>query len=74
MKQKTISLSERVYKLLKKEKKESESFSDVIERFISKKENPWIKMQNKFDPELFNGLKERIRNMREEDLTGREDG
>lgn len=74
MNQKTISLSERVYKLLKKEKKESESFSDVIERFISKKENPWIKMQNKFDPELFNGLKERIRKMREEDLTGREDG
>ena len=74
MNQKTISLSERVYKLLKKEKKENESFSDVIERIISKKENPWIKMQNKFDPELFNGLKERIRKMREEDLTGREDG
>lgn len=74
MNQKTISLSERVYKLLKKEKKENESFSDVIERVISKKENPWIKMQNKFDPELFNGLKERIRKMREEDLTGREDG
>ena len=73
MKQKTISLSERVYKLLKKEKKENESFSDVIERVISKKENPWIKMQNKFDPELFNGLKERIRKMREEDLTGREE-
>ena len=74
MNQKTISLSERVYKLLKKEKKENESFSDVIERIISKKENPWIKMQNKFDPELFNGLKERIRKIREEDLTGREDG
>jgi len=74
MNQKTISLSERVYKLLKKEKKENESFSDVIERVISKKENPWIKMQNKFDPELFNGLKEKIRKMREEDLTGREDG
>ena len=74
MNQKTISLSERVYKLLKKEKKENESFSDVIERVISKKDNPWIKMQNKFDPELFNGLKERIRKMREEDLTGREDG
>ena len=74
MNQKTISLSERGYKLLKKEKKENESFSDVIERIISKKENPWIKMQNKFDPELFNGLKERIRKIREEDLTGREDG
>jgi len=72
MNQKTISLSERVYKLLKKERKEGESFSGVIERFISKKENPWIKMQNKFDPELFNGLKERIRKMREEDLMGRE--
>ena len=42
MTQKTISLSERVYKLLKKEKREGESFSNVIERLVSKKKNPWF--------------------------------
>ena len=38
---KTISLSEHAYNLLKKEKMEDESFSKVIERMLSKKDNPW---------------------------------
>ena len=37
MTQKTISLSERVFKLLKNEKREGESYSNVIERLVSKK-------------------------------------
>ncbi len=72
MTQKTISLSERAYNLLKKEKREGESFSKVIERLISKKDNPWLLMQNKFDPELWVGLKENIKKIREKNLTGQE--
>jgi len=68
MTQKTISLSERVFKLLKKEKREGESFSNVIERFISKKKNPWLMMQKKFDPELWEGLAEKLTKIREENL------
>jgi predicted CopG family antitoxin len=70
MTQKTISISERVYKLLKNEKREGESFSNVIERMLSKKNNPWLTMQKKFDPELWEGLKEKLINMREKNLTG----
>ncbi len=70
MTQKTISLSERVYKLLKKEKREGESFSNVIERLVSKKKNPWLMMQKKFDPELWEGLEEKLTKIREENLTG----
>ena len=70
MTQKTISLSERVFKLLKKEKREGESFSNVIERLISKKKNPWLMMQKKFDPELWEGLEEKLTKIREENLTG----
>ncbi|KKL67637.1 hypothetical protein LCGC14_2132960, partial [marine sediment metagenome] len=58
MTQKTISLSERAFKLLKKEKREGESFSNLIERLVSKKKNPWLMMQKKFDPELWEGLEE----------------
>ena len=72
MTQKTISLSERVFKLLKNEKREGESFSNVIERFISKKKNPWLMMQKKFDPELWEGLAEKLTKIREENLTGSE--
>ena len=72
MTQKTISLSERAYKLLKNEKREGESFSRVIERIISKKDNPWLLMQNKFDPELWEGLKENVKKIRENNLTGNE--
>ena len=70
MTQKTISLSERVFKLLKKEKREGESFSSVIERLVSKKKNPWLMMQKKFDPELWEGLEEKLTKIREENLTG----
>jgi len=70
MTHKTISLSEKAYNLLKKVKGEGESFSKVIERLISKKENPWLIMQNKFDPEFFDDLKENIRTLREKNLTG----
>lgn len=70
MTQKTISISERVYKLLRNEKREGESFSNVIERILSKKNNPWLTMQKKFDPELWEGLKEKLIKMREENLTG----
>ena len=70
MTQKTISLSERVFKLLKKEKREGESFSNVIERLVSKKRNPWLMMQKKFDPELWEGLEEKLTKIREENLTG----
>jgi len=70
MVQKTISLSERVYKLLKKEKQREESFSMVIERLIQKKENPWLLMQGKFDEEFFEGLEESLDKMRQENLTG----
>ena len=69
MTHKTISLSEEAYNLLKKAKKEGESFSKVIERLISKKENPWLIMQNKFDPEFFDELNEDIRILRENNLT-----
>lgn len=70
MTQKTISLSERAYKLLKREKKDKESFSKVIERLISKAENPWLVLEKQFDPEVWDGLLEKIRDMREENLTG----
>lgn len=73
MTHKTISLSEKAYNLLKKVKGEGESFSKVIERLISKKENPWLIMQNKFDPEFFDDLKENIRTLREKNLTGSEE-
>jgi len=72
MTQKTISLSERAYNLLKNEKREGESFSRLIERLISKKDNPWLLLQNKFDPELWNGLEENVKRIREINLTGRE--
>ena len=72
MTQKTISLSERAYNLLKKEKKRGESFSKVIERLLSKKDNPWHLMQNKFDPDLWEGLEVDIRRIREKNLTGKE--
>ncbi len=72
MTQKTISLSEHAYALLKKEKKEGESFSKVIERLLSKKDNPWHLMQNKFDPDLWEGLNDDIRRIREKNLTGNE--
>ncbi len=72
MTQKTISLSERAYDLLKKEKRKGESFSKVIERLISKKDNPWLSMQNKFDTELLVGLKENVKRTREQNLTGDE--
>ena len=72
MTQKTISLSERAYNLLKKEKKGGESFSKVIERLLSKKDNPWHLMQNKFDPDLWEGLEVDIRRIREKNLTGKE--
>ena len=70
MTQKTISLTEKAYKLLKKEKGKDESFSQLIERLILKKENPWLKMQNQFDPELWEGLTEKLAKKREENLTG----
>jgi len=70
MTQKTISLSERVFKLLKKEKREGESYSNVIERLVSKTKNPWLMMQKKFDPELWEGLEEKLTKIREENLTG----
>jgi len=73
MTHKTISLSEKAYNLLKKVKGEGESFSKVIERLISKKENPWLIMQNKFDPEFFDDLKKNIRTLREKNLTGSEE-
>ncbi len=69
MTQKTISLSERAYKLLKREKKDKESFSKVIERLISKKGNPWLVLEKQFDPEVWDGLLEKIREMREGNLT-----
>ena len=72
MTQKTISLSEQAYNLLKNEKREGESFSRLIERLISKKDNPWLLMQNKFDPELWNGLEENVKRIRENNLIGRE--
>ena len=72
MTHKTISLSEKAYNLLKKVKREGESFSKLIERLISKKENPWLIMQNKFDPEFFDDLKENIRTLREKNLIGSE--
>jgi predicted CopG family antitoxin len=72
MTQKTISLSEKAYGLLKSEKKEGESFSEVIERLLSQKDNPWLTMQNQFDQELWEGLKEKISKIREENLTGKE--
>ncbi len=72
MTQKTISLSERVFKLLKNEKREGESFSNVIERFLSKKKNPWLMMQKKFDPDLWEGLMDKLTKMREQNLTGSE--
>ncbi len=73
MTHKTISLSEKAYNLLKKVKREGESFSKVIERLISKKQNPWLIMQNKFDPEFFDDLKENIRTLREKNLIGSEE-
>ena len=72
MTQKTISLSERIFKLLKKEKREGESFSNVIERFLSKKKNPWLMMQKKFDPDLWEGLMDKLTKMREQNLTSSE--
>ncbi|MHA1291549.1 MAG: antitoxin VapB family protein [Promethearchaeota archaeon] len=70
MVQKTISLSERAYKLLKREKKEGESFSSVIERILQKKKNPWLLMQGNFDEELWDGLEESLNKLRQENLTG----
>jgi predicted CopG family antitoxin len=70
MGQKTISLSEHVYKLLKREKRKGESFSNVIERLIAKKNNPWLSMQNKFDPELWEGLERDVKRIRDQNLTG----
>ena len=72
MTQKTISLSERAYDLLKKEKKDNESFSKLIERILSKKDNPWYLMQNKFDPDLWEGLEGDIRRIRDNNLIGNE--
>jgi len=72
MTQKTISLSEQAYNLLKNEKREGESFSKLIERLVSKKDNPWLLLQNKFDPELWNGLEENVKRIRENNLIGRE--
>lgn len=72
MTQKTISLSEQAYNLLKNEKREGESFSRLIERLVSKKDNPWLLLQNKFDPELWNGLEENVKRIRENNLIGRE--
>ena len=72
MTQKTISLSEQAYNLLKNEKREGESFSRLIERLISKKDNPWLLLQNKFDPELWNGLEENVKRIRDNNLTGRD--
>ena len=72
MTHKTISLSEEAYNLLKKVKREGESFSKVIERLISTKENPWLTMQNKFDPEFFDDLKDSIRTLREKNPIGSE--
>ena len=72
MTQKTISLSEQAYNLLKNEKREGESFSRLIERLISKKDNPWLLLQNKFDPELWDGLEENVKRIRENNLIGRE--
>jgi len=66
MAQKTILLSEKAYRLLKNEKKEGESFSDVIERLFSQKDNPWLTEQNQFDPELWDGLKVKLSKIREE--------
>ena len=73
MVQKTISLSKRAYDLLKKEKKENESFSMVIERLLQKKKNPWLLMQGQFDEESWNGLEESLNKMRQENLTGNQD-
>ncbi len=70
MTQKTISLSERAYKLLKREKKDKESFSKVIERLIYKKGNPWLVLEKQFDPEVWDGFLVKIREMREGNLTG----
>ena len=39
---------------------------------ISKKKNPWLTMQNKFDPELWEGLKEKLTKKREENLMDNE--
>ncbi len=72
MSQKTISLTGQAYNLLKNEKREGESFSRLIERLISKKDNPWLLLQNKFDPELWNGLEENVKRIRENNLIGRE--
>ena len=72
MTQKTISLSEKAYRLLKNKKIEGESFSAVIERLLSQKDNPWLTEQNQFDPELWEGLKEKLFKIREENLTGKE--
>ncbi|TFF87507.1 MAG: antitoxin [Promethearchaeota archaeon] len=74
MTQKTISLSERIYKLLKQEKQKGESFSMVIERLLIKKNNPWLQMQGKFDEELWEGLEENLNRIRNENLTGSPDG
>ena len=72
MTQKTISLSESAYNMLKKEKRKGESFSKVIERLILKEDNPWLLSRGKFDPELFDGLETDIRRLREFNLTGSE--
>ena len=61
MTQKTISLSEQAFDLLKNEKREGESFSRLIERLIYKKDNPWLLLQYKFDPELWNVLEENVK-------------
>jgi len=74
MTQKTISLSERAYKLLKKEKLKGESFSMLIERLLMKKNNPWLMMQGKFDEELWEGLEEDLNRIRNDNLTGSQDG
>ncbi|MHA1660358.1 MAG: antitoxin VapB family protein [Promethearchaeota archaeon] len=66
-------MSKHAYNLLKKEKIGDESFSKVIERILSKKDNPWRLMQNKFDPDSGEGVKDDIRRIREKNLTGNED-
>ena len=71
--QKTISLSEKAYTLLKNSKMEGESFSDLIERIISKNKNPWLSMRGKFDPELFDRLEENLVHLREDNLSGDRD-
>ena len=70
MTQKTVSLTERAYKLLKKAKLKGESFSDVIERVFSKEKNPWLVARKRLSTDFFEGLKEDVNQMREDNLVG----